>query len=121
MVLAQCQQFFFCNAVRSSCFHRKFQQMRKIKAVLDLCDQPVQLLRRQRGWCASTDIDGIQMFITEFLRRKINLFFQRIQILVHPFAPKSDGIGCKRAVQTGAWTKWNANIKAVAILIINLL
>ena len=50
----------FCDTVRPPCLHRKFQSILRIKQLIQLCQDRVNVLCRQSSWGSASKVDGIQ-------------------------------------------------------------
>ena len=113
-------QFFPGNAVRTARFHGKLLHLAEIKMPLDLCQQPVQLLRFQGRRGSAADVDRIQLPFLINLRPVGNLLAESIQIIVHLLFPDGKGAGAEGTVEADTGTERDPHIEAVAVVIIDI-
>ena len=59
-MVSQHPKFFLCDTVRPPCLHRKFQSILRIKQLIQLCQDRVNVLCRQSSWGSASKVDGIQ-------------------------------------------------------------
>ena len=107
--------------VRSSCLNRKFFQLLTGKIFRDRAKKSPKLIRLQCGRCSAANINRIQFPVLHHLGNRLDLFDQCIQIVFYVFTPSLQGIGTERTVQTDTWAKRDSHIKAVTVLIVNIL
>ena len=119
-IVAQHLQLFLCDRIRASGFHSKLDAAAQIKTATDFTNQAIQLIWLQCRRCSSTDINGIQFLMIILYCHIVDFFLQRIQICIHLLFPGCQRIRSKRAVQTCTRAKWNSDIQAVSIFIIEL-
>ncbi len=111
-------KLFRRDAVRAPRLHGKLLDLRKIKSVVYMLQQTIQFARLQRRGRPTADIDGVQYPVSIGFCDKIDFPKKRLQIQLHPLAPRCDRVGGKGAVQTRRGAERNADIQAVAVHIV---
>ena len=120
-IFTDCLQLLACDAVRSAGFYCKFCQSLKSKGFSHCVQQLTDLVRKQCGRCTAADIDGIQLSALHHKRSLSYFFAESFYILISPFLPYFQRIRAERTVQADTRAEGNSDIKAVSVLIVNVL
>ena len=85
--------------------------------------QDFQLFWFQSSRCSASDVDSVQFFtlLSHNLRNSFDFFTQSLKIQIYPVLPLFQRIRAERTVKADTRAERDSDIKAVTILIINVL